>query len=80
MSDNAHDLAHEFPEHKDRIHELKVSNNHFRSLFDKYHDLNKKIHRAELRIEILTEDEEELLKKERLALKDSLYAILQGKE
>ena len=27
-----HDLVHEFPELKDRIHELKLGNAHFRSL------------------------------------------------
>ena len=42
-----HDLHHEFPEHFDRIHELKVSNAHFARLFDEYH----KICRAIVRIE-----------------------------
>lgn len=28
-----HDLVHELPEYKDRIHELKTSNRHFANLF-----------------------------------------------
>jgi uncharacterized protein YdcH (DUF465 family) len=28
-----HDLAHEFPEHKDRIHTLKMENKHFANLW-----------------------------------------------
>ncbi len=79
MSDNLHDLAHDFPEHKDKIHEFKISDSHFRTLFDEYHDLNKKIHRAQLRIDILSEEEEEELKKERLLLKDKLFLMLEGK-
>ena len=34
MSVEHHDLAHEFPQLKDRIHELKVGNHLFRRLFD----------------------------------------------
>ena len=30
MFGEKHDLNHELPEHKDRIHELKVSNEHFK--------------------------------------------------
>jgi uncharacterized protein YdcH (DUF465 family) len=39
-----HDLHSEFPQHNDRIHELKVSDKHFRKLFDEYHDTDHKIH------------------------------------
>lgn len=78
MSDNQHDLAHEFPEFKEAIHELKVSNNHFRKLFDEYHELNKSIHRSEIREDLLSDSEEELLRKKRLATKDEIYSILQN--
>ncbi len=33
-----HELGHEFPEFKDEIHTLKMSNAHFKELFDEYHD------------------------------------------
>lgn len=29
-----HDLHHEFEKHDQRIHDLKISDNHFRKLFD----------------------------------------------
>lgn len=71
-----HDLIHEFPEHRDRIHDLKVSDNHFRRLFDKYHEVNGEIHRIESGVEntedaVLTE-----LRVERLRLKDELFALI----
>jgi len=39
MTVEHHDLLHEFPEYKSQIHELKVSDHHFRRLFDEYHEL-----------------------------------------
>ena len=77
MSDSHHDLAHEFPEFKDKIHTLKTSNNHFRTLFDRFHEVNKKVMRSEHREELLSELEEEKLRKERLHLKDQLFQLLQ---
>ncbi|HMO16925.1 MAG TPA: DUF465 domain-containing protein [Oligoflexia bacterium] len=78
MSDNNHDLAHEFPEYKESIHQMKTSNVHFRKLFDKYHELNKKIHRSDIREDLLSDQEEEQLKKERLSIKDELYSMLRN--
>ena len=34
MIGEKHDLAHELPEFKEKIHELKLSNRHFQKLFD----------------------------------------------
>jgi len=76
MSEAKHDLAAEFPEFKEAIHELKMSNSHFLKLFDRYHELNRSIHRAEQRIDALSEFEEEKLRKQRLVVKDELYKIL----
>jgi uncharacterized protein YdcH (DUF465 family) len=42
-----HDLHHEFPQYAERIHHLKVSDGHFRRLFDEYHEVQKEIHRVE---------------------------------
>jgi uncharacterized protein YdcH (DUF465 family) len=47
MSNTPHELAEEFPEYKDRIHDLKVSDAHFRKLFDEYHEINREVHRTE---------------------------------
>ena len=40
-------LLHELPEHKETIHELKLSNNHFAKLFNQYHESDHEIHRIE---------------------------------
>lgn len=76
MSENQHDLSHEFPEFKDTIHTLKVSDQHFKKLLDDYHDITKAIHRAEQRIDKISEQEEGKLRQIRLRLKDQLYAQL----
>lgn len=76
MSDSNHDLSSEFPEFKEKIHLLKTSNNHFRTLFDRFHEVNKKVMRAEKREELISERDEETLRKERLQLKDQLFELL----
>ena len=36
MLTEKHDLIHELPEHREKIHELKMNNNHFARLFEEY--------------------------------------------
>ena len=38
-----HGLAQEFPEYKDKIHELKTSDPEFAKLFSKYEEIDKEI-------------------------------------
>lgn len=71
-----HDLHHEFPEFKDKIHELKMSDGHFQRLFDEYNELVHQLHRIEQEIETPADDVVEGLKKQRLHLKDQLYVML----
>ena len=71
-----HDLIHEFPDLKDKIHALKVSNNHFRRFFDEYHEVDHEIHRIETGAENTEDDVLNELRKKRLALKDELLNIL----
>lgn len=71
-----HSLANEFPEHKERIHELKSSDMHFHRLFNEYHDVDKDIHRYESGAQATTDDYLDSLKVQRLSLKDKLLAIL----
>jgi uncharacterized protein YdcH (DUF465 family) len=66
-----------FPEYRDLISELKTSDHHFVKLFDKHNELDQKIKNFEAHIETATPEEIEDLKKEKLLLKDQLYAILQ---
>lgn len=72
-----HSLAHEFPEYKDRIHEMKVNNPDFAKLFEKYEDIDKEIYRIEMQIENTSDEYLEGLKIKRVKLKDQLYAMLQ---
>ncbi|MDH3327244.1 MAG: DUF465 domain-containing protein [Gammaproteobacteria bacterium] len=76
MIGEKHDLIHELPEFKDKIHELKVSNNHFSKLFDKYHDVTKEVGRIEGGAENTSDDYLADLKKQRLALKDEMFSML----
>lgn len=76
MSHTPHELAEEFPEHKDRIHELKLSDAHFAKLVDAYHEVNREVHRMETRVESVDEMTEEVARKKRLALKDEIAAML----
>ena len=65
-----------FPEFRDLISKLKTEYAHFARLFDKHNELDQKIKNFESGIEIATGSEIEVLKKEKLAIKDELYAIL----
>ncbi|CAA6810984.1 MAG: GTP-binding protein [uncultured Thiotrichaceae bacterium] len=76
MFGEAHDLLHEFPEHKERIHHLKMENNHFARFFNEYHELDHQLHRIQQDIETPSDEVVEELKKKRLQLKDDLLAMI----
>ena len=76
MQGHHHTIGDEFPEYKERIHTLKTSNAHFQSLLTKWEEIDKQIARAESRIELMSEEQEEQLRRNRLALKDEIYAML----
>lgn len=65
-----------FPEYRDLITQLKTSDRHFVTLFDKHNELDQKIKNMEAHIEPGSPVEIEVLKKEKLALKDELYSLL----
>jgi len=71
-----HDLLHELPEYKDKIHELKMNDNHFAKMFEKYHEIDHEIHRIEQGVENTADEYLESKKKERLLLKDQMYKML----
>jgi len=73
-----HDLLHEFPEYKEKIHELKINNHHFRKQFDEYHEIDHHIHRIEQGAESTTDEVLNQLRIKRVQLKDNLYKQLQG--
>jgi uncharacterized protein YdcH (DUF465 family) len=76
MSHTPHELVEDFPEHADRISELKRSDTHFARLVDDYHEVNRAVHRAETNVEPVSELAETELRKRRAALKDQIYGAL----
>ena len=77
MLNEKHDLVHELPEHRETIHNLKMTNNHFARLFEEYHEVDHEVHRIETGIENTSDDYLEERKKVRLHLKDELYRMIQ---
>ncbi len=78
MSHTPHELVEEFPEHAETIHRLKAGNAHFAKLFDEYHNVNRAIHRAETYAEPTDEGHEHEMRRQRVALKDELWRMLQA--
>jgi uncharacterized protein YdcH (DUF465 family) len=76
MSVEHHDLIHEFPELRDRIHTMKMENQHFRNLFDEYHKLTRSIENMENEVTPVATHTEEEAKMRRVHLKDELYRML----
>lgn len=71
-----HRLDEEFPEFKQQIHQLKMSDHRFAKLFEEYVDLDKEIYRIEEAIETPSDEYTENLKKKRLMVKDKIYTML----
>lgn len=65
-----------FPEFRDKITELKSTDPYFIRLFDQHNALDQTIKNMEAAITPASHDEIETRKKEKLALKDQIYAIL----
>lgn len=78
MQVDHHDLHHEFPEHHDDIHALKLGDSHFARLFGEYHSLTSEVERLEVRDVPVGDFAIEDLKKKRIRLKDELYAMLRA--
>lgn len=65
-----------FPEFRDQITQLKTTDGHFARLFDQHSALDQQIQRMQSRTEPSTPVQIELLKKEKLQIKDQIHAIL----
>ena len=76
MGHTPHELPEEFPDHVEKMHDLKAGNAHFAKLFEDYHEINRAVHRAETNIEPIEELAEMDLRKRRAALKDEIYRYL----
>tara|TARA_R110002033_G_scaffold4612_13_gene21858 strand:+ start:5171 stop:5419 length:249 start_codon:yes stop_codon:yes gene_type:complete len=76
MSHVLHDLHAEFPDDGDILHQLKVSDPHFRAISDRYQEINKEIHRIESEVEAASDERSEELKKQRLLILDEVAAMI----
>jgi uncharacterized protein YdcH (DUF465 family) len=76
MTHVAHELHEEFPGSADRLHELKLSDPHFARQAERYHELNREIHRIESEVAPASDQHLEELKKQRLALLDEIAQLL----
>lgn len=76
MSNTPHTLGEEFPGKLEAIHALKAQDEHFARALAEYDAVNDRIHRAETRIEPVSEEHEASLRKRRLALKDTIAMAL----
>lgn len=78
MSNTPHTLGEEFPDQLEAIHALKEKDAQFARLLEEYDEVNDQIHRAETRIDTVSEDAETALRKRRLALKDAIASAISG--
>lgn len=76
MSHVPHELAEEFPDHKDQIHSLNESDAHFAKLSEEYHTVNREIHRIETNVAPSDEAFEKQLRRQRMTLKDQINTYL----
>jgi uncharacterized protein len=76
MTHVPHELAEEFPDNKDQIHDLNGSDPHFQKLTEEYHTVNREIHRTETNVTPTDEGYEKQLRRQRMALKDQIYTYL----
>lgn len=73
MSHTPHQLTDEFPAQAAKILELRTSDAHFAKLADEYQVVNHAVYRAENRLDLITEEEEEVLRRRRAHLKDHIW-------
>lgn len=73
-----HPLAKDFPEFRDRIHQLKATSTHFVRLEREYEALDNAIFRLESGEEHTSSLDLEHKKQLRVSLKDELYSMLRS--
>lgn len=72
MSNTPHELAEDFPDQVQAIHDLKTSDAHFAKLIEEYHEINRTVHRAETGIAPTDDLHEGEIRKQRMVLKDEI--------
>ncbi len=72
----SHELEQEFPDLKEAIYTLRSADTHFARLCEKYKSLDAEVSRIEEDEVPVTDFDLENMKKQRLKLKDEIYAVL----
>ena len=78
MANTPHELADDFPEFVEKMHDLKINDAHFAKLATEYHNLNREVHAVETNVAPREDLAEVDLRKRRAALKDEIYAYLKA--
>ncbi len=76
MSHTPHQLAADFPDYAEKIHALRQSDAHFARLVAEYDAVNEVVHKAETDLEPMDDLALEAKRKERVRLKDEIFALL----
>ncbi|WP_027857309.1 YdcH family protein [Marinobacterium jannaschii] len=76
MSDLNHSLYADFPEHRERIHQLKQENEEFARLAAEYHKIDHNVRGLENAHVPTTDQRYEELKLRRVQLKDTLFRMI----
>lgn len=78
MSHTPHELSEEFPELAEQMAQLRQSDQHFANLAERYHTLNRDVHRAETDVEPTSDTHMTEMRRARMALKDEIYAYIKA--
>jgi uncharacterized protein YdcH (DUF465 family) len=71
-----HNLVNEFPQFKEKIHQLKLENNHFKKLFEEYDELEHQVYRINIDEEVVTDEYAHEVKSKLLHIKDEIFSML----
>lgn len=69
-----------FPEYREKIAQLRASDRHFSRLFDEHNKIDHEVKQLEDKHSPVLQAEIEVLKKQKLALKEELYALLRKED
>ncbi|MEO0871362.1 MAG: DUF465 domain-containing protein [Pseudomonadota bacterium] len=75
-----HELHDEFPHDARVLHMLKLADAHFCNLAERYHALNRAIHRIECEVESASDMYLTRLRRQRLALLDEIAVMIETAE
>jgi len=75
-----HELHDEFPHDARVLHMLKLADAHFCNLAERYHALNRAIHRIECEVESASDMYLTRLRRQRLALLDEIAVMIENAE